>query len=122
MLQKETRISVADNSGAKEVKCIGMLAGARKNEANIGDIIVVSVQQAIPRSKVEEGDVCRAVVVRSKVGVRRDDGTSLRFSDNAVILLNKQNDLIGTRIMGAVPRELRKKNFIKILSLAPEVL
>lgn len=122
MLQKESIASVADNSGAKTVKCIGMLRGAKKNSARIGDIIVISVQEAIPNSKVSAGDVMRAVIVRSKIGVRRMDGSMLRFTDNAVVLLNKQNEMIGTRIIGSVPRELRARNFIKILSLAREVL
>merc|ERR1712151_848608 len=98
---------------------IGVLRGAKKNRACIGDLIVVSVQKALYEAKVSEGEVVRAVVVRSKVGVKRQDGSFLRFTDNAVVLLNKQNDLIGTRIIGSVPRELRAKNFIKILSLAP---
>jgi large subunit ribosomal protein L14 len=122
MLQKESISDVADNSGAKKVKCIGTLKGSRVNEAHIGGIITVAVQEALPNSKVSAGEVLRAVIVRSKVGIRRKDGTILRFSDNAVVLLNKQNELIGTRILGSVPRELRQYNFVKILSLAKEVL
>ena len=122
MLQKESYIDVADNSGAKLVKCIGILKGARENQANIGVIIVVSVQKALPNAKVAHGEVSRAVVVRSKYGVKRKDGTFLRFSDNAVVLINKQNELVGTRVMGSVPKELRGRNFVKILSLALEVL
>lgn len=122
MIQQQTRLKVADNSGAKEVMCIKVLGGTRRRYASLGDIIVVSVKDAIPRSKVKKGDVVRAVVVRTKRTHKRPDGTSIRFDDNSAVILNNQNEPVGTRIFGPVARELRNKNFMKIISLAPEVL
>jgi large subunit ribosomal protein L14 len=122
MIQAESVIDVADNSGARLVKCIKVLGGSKRRYANIGDIIKVSIKEAIPRGKVKKGDVMRAVVVRSKKGVRRPDGSLIRFDSNAVVLLNNQNQPIGTRIFGPVTRELRTGNFMKIISLALEVL
>lgn len=122
MIQMETELSVADNSGAKKVKCIKVLGGSKRRTANIGDVVVVSVQSAIPRGRVTSGEVMRAVIVRSKKGVSRGDGSSIRFDGNAVVLLSKQNEPIGTRIFGPVTRELRGKGYMKIVSLAPEVL
>ncbi|MCP5361908.1 MAG: 50S ribosomal protein L14 [Hyphomicrobiales bacterium] len=122
MIQAETRLTVADNSGAKEVLCIKVLGGSRRRYASVGDIIVVSVKDAIPRGKVKKGEVHRAVVVRTAKEVYRPDGSAIRFDRNAAVLLNKQNEPIGTRIFGPVTRELRAKKFMKIISLAPEVL
>lgn len=122
MIQAETRLTVADNSGAKIVYCIKVLGGTRKRYARIGDIIVVSVKEAIPNSKVKKGDVVRAVVVRTKKEIRRPDGSYIRFDDNSAVLINPNNEPIGTRIFGPVARELRAKKFMKIISLAPEVL
>jgi len=122
MIQMQTVLNVADNSGAKKVQCIKVLGGSKRMSANIGDIIVVSVKNAIPRGKVTPGEVMRAVIVRSKKGLKRDDGSAIRFDGNAVVLLNKQGEPIGTRIFGPVTRELRGKGFMKIVSLAPEVL
>ncbi len=122
MIQQQTRLKVADNSGAKEVQCIKVLGGTRRRYASLGDIIVVSVKEAIPRSKVKKGDVVKAVVVRTKRTHKRPDGTSIRFDENSAVILNNQNEPVGTRIFGPVARELRAKNFMKIVSLAPEVL
>jgi large subunit ribosomal protein L14 len=122
MIQQQTRLKVADNSGAKEVMCIKVLGGTRRRYASLGDIIVASVKDAIPRSKVKKGDVVKAVVVRTKRTHKRDDGTSIRFDENSAVILNNQNEPVGTRIFGPVARELRNKNFMKIVSLAPEVL
>lgn len=122
MIQTETRLTVADNSGAKEVYCIKVLGGSRRRYAGIGDIIVVSVKEAIPNAKVKKGDVAKAVVVRTKKEIRRPDGTYIRFDDNSAVLINASREPIGTRIFGPVARELRAKRFMKIISLAPEVL
>lgn len=122
MIQMGSRMNVADNSGAREVECIKVLGGSKRRYAGIGDVIVVSVKDAIPRGKVKSGDVLFAVVVRTRKGVRRNDGSLIRFDKNAVVLLNKQNQPIGTRIFGPVTRELRGDAFMKIISLAPEVL
>ncbi len=122
MIQTQTRLKVADNSGAKEVMCIKVLGGTGRRYASIGDVIVVSVKDAIPHTKVKKGDVYKAVIVRTKKEVRRKDGSYIRFDENAAVLLNNQLEPIGTRIFGPVARELRQKNFMKIISLAPEVL
>lgn len=122
MIQDNTRLEVADNSGAKEVMCIKVLGGSKMRTAGIGDIIVVSVKDAIPRGKVQKGNKFRAVVVRTKSGMIRPDGSVIRFDGNACVLINKDNQPIGTRIFGPVTRELRNLNFMKIISLAPEVL
>ena len=122
MIQQQTMLDVADNSGAKRVQCIKVLGGSRRRYASIGDIIVVSVKEAIPRGRVKKGDVMRAVVVRTAKDVRRPDGSIIRFDKNAAVLINNQKEPIGTRIFGPVPRELRAKNHMKIISLAPEVL
>lgn len=122
MVQEETRLNVADNSGAKKVACIRILGGSRKKWASVGDIIVVSVKSAIPNAPVKKGEVSRAVVVRTKKEVRRNDGTYIRFDENAAVLLDGQGEPRGTRIFGPVARELREKEFMKIVSLAPEVL
>jgi large subunit ribosomal protein L14 len=122
MIQVETRLEVADNSGAKQVQCIKVLGGSKRKTAGIADIIVVSIKDAIPRGKVKAGEVHRAVIVRTKKGVRRQDGSRIRFDSNAVVLVNKNGEPIGTRIFGPVTRELRDGKFMKIISLAPEVL
>lgn len=122
MIQMQTNLEVADNSGARKVQCIKVLGGSGRRSAGVGDVIVVSVKEAIPRGRVKKGDVYRAVIVRTSKEVRRDDGTAIRFDRNAAVLLNKQNEPIGTRIFGPVTRELRSRNFMKIVSLAPEVL
>ena len=122
MIQMQTNLDVADNSGARRVQCIKVLGGSKRKYASVGDVIVVSVKEAIPRGKVKKGDVYRAVVVRTAKEIRRNDGTAIRFDKNAAVLLNKQNEPIGTRIFGPVTRELRSRNFMKIVSLAPEVL
>ena len=122
MIQTETMLEVADNSGAKRVMCIKVLGGSHRRYASVGDIIKVTVKEAIPRGRVKKGDVMNAVVVRTKFGVRRPDGSVLRFDDNAAVLLNNNKQPIGTRIFGPVTRELRSDNFMKIISLAPEVL
>ena len=122
MVQEQTRLNVADNSGAKKIMCIRVLGGSGKKYASIGDIIVVSVKSAIPNAPVKKGDVSRAVIVRTKKEVRRQDGTYIRFDENAAVLLDPQGEPRGTRIFGPVARELRERNFMKILSLAPEVL
>jgi len=122
MIQTETRLNVADNSGAKQVLCIRVLGGTRKRYASIGDIIVVTVKEAIPHAKVKKGDVLDAVVVRTKKELKRPEDTTVRFDDNAAVLLSGSGDPIGTRIFGPVARELRSLGFMKIISLAPEVL
>lgn len=122
MIQEETNLIVADNSGAKKVRCIRVLGGHNKRYATVGDLIVVSVKSAIPGAPVKKGEVARAVVVRTKKEVRRKDGSYIRFDENAVVLLNAQGEPRGTRIFGPVARELRERQFMKIISLAPEVL
>ena len=122
MIQTESNISVADNSGAKRVQCIKVLGGSKRRYASVGDVIVVSIKEAAPRGKVKKGDVHRAVVVRTRKEIRRVDGSAIRFDSNAAVLINKQEEPIGTRIFGPVTRELRGKKFMKIISLAPEVL
>ena len=122
MIQAETRLKVADNSGAKELYCIKVLGGSKRRYAGVGDIIVVSVKEAIPHSKVKKGDVLKAVVVRTKKEIRRVDGSYIRFDDNSAVLLSASMEPVGTRIFGPVARELRAKNYMKIISLAPEVL
>jgi len=122
MIQMQTELDVADNSGARRVMCIKVLGGSKRRYAAIGDIIKVSIKEAIPRGKVKKGDVYNAVVVRTRKGVRRADGSLIRFDGNAAVLLNTKNEPIGTRIFGPVTRELRTENFMKIISLAPEVL
>jgi len=122
MIQMQTNLSVADNSGAKRVQCIKVLGGSHRRYADIGDVIKVTVKDAIPRGKVKKGDVFNAVVVRTRKGVRRPDGSVIRFDGNAAVLLNNQLQPIGTRIFGPVTRELRGERFMKIISLAPEVL
>ena len=122
MVQQETRLRVADNTGAKEILCIRVLGGSTRRYANIGDVIVASVKDATPGGVVKKGDVVKAVVVRSKKGSRRKDGSYIKFDSNAAVLLSKQGEPVGTRIFGPVARELRAKNFMKIVSLAPEVL
>jgi len=122
MIQEETNLVVADNSGAKKVRCIRVLGGSNRRYASIGDLIVVSVKAAMPGGGVKKGEVSRAVIVRTKKEVKRDDGSYIRFDENAAVLLNAQNEPRGTRIFGPVARELRDKKFMKIISLAPEVL
>jgi len=122
MIQMQTNLDVADNSGARRVQCIKVLGGSKRKYAHVGDIIVVSVKEAIPRGRVKKGDVMKAVVVRTAQDIRRPDGTVIRFDRNAAVLVNNQKEPIGTRIFGPVPRELRAKNHMKIVSLAPEVL
>jgi len=122
MIQMQTNLDVADNSGARKVQCIKVLGGSKRKYASVGDIIVVSVKEAIPRGRVKKGDVRKAVVVRTAKEIRREDGTAIRFDRNAAVILNNAGDPIGTRIFGPVVRELRSKNFMKIISLAPEVL
>ncbi len=122
MIQQQTCLNVADNTGAKQLMCIRVLGGSRRRYANIGDVIVASVKKAAPGGTVKKGDVVKAVVVRSVSGVRRDDGTYIRFDDNAAVLIKEDKNPAGTRIFGPVARELRDKDYVKILSLAPEVL
>jgi len=122
MIQTTTRLDVADNSGAKEVMCIKVLGGSKRKYSSIGDIIVVSVEEAIPNAKVKKGDVCKAVVVRTAREVGRTDGSYIKFDGNSAVLINKDNEPVGTRIFGPVARELRARKFMKIVSLAPEVL
>ncbi len=122
MIQAETRLTVADNSGAKILYCIKVLGGSRRRYASVGDIIVVSVKEAIPNTKVKKGDVLKAVVVRTKKEIKRLDGSYIRFDDNSTVLISQTKEPIGTRIFGPVARELRAKRFMKIISLAPEVL
>jgi large subunit ribosomal protein L14 len=122
MIQMETNLDVADNSGARRVQCIKVLGGSKRKYATVGDIIVVSVKEAIPKGRVKKGQVMKAVVVRTAQGVRRPDGSLIRFDRNAAVLINAQGEPVGTRIFGPVTRELRGKNHMKIVSLAPEVL
>ncbi|GLQ35102.1 50S ribosomal protein L14 [Amylibacter marinus] len=122
MIQMQTNLDVADNSGARRVQCIKVLGGSKRKYASVGDIIVVSVKEAIPQGRVKKGDVRKAVVVRTAKEVRREDGTAIRFDGNAAVILNNAGEPMGTRIFGPVVRELRAKNFMKIISLAPEVL
>jgi large subunit ribosomal protein L14 len=122
MIQQETNLDVADNSGARRVQCIKVLGGSKRRYAHVGDIIVVSVKEAIPRGRVKKGSVMKAIVVRTAKDIRRPDGSVIRFDRNAAVLINAQGEPVGTRIFGPVPRELRAKNQMKIISLAPEVL
>ena len=122
MIQMQTNLEVADNSGAKRVQCIKVLGGSKRKYASIGDTIVVSVKEAIPRGRVKKGQVMKAVIVRTATGVRRQDGSLIRFDRNAAVLVNAQGEPVGTRIFGPVARELRARRFMKIVSLAPEVL
>jgi large subunit ribosomal protein L14 len=122
MIQQESKLEVADNSGAKLIECIKVLGGSRKRTATVGDIIVVSVKEAVPQGKVKKGEVMKAVIVRTTFDVQRADGSTIRFDKNAAVLINGNGDPIGTRIFGPVTRELRAKKFMKIISLAPEVL
>ena len=122
MIQMQSKLDVADNSGARKIQCIKVLGGSKRRFASIGDIIVVSIKDAIPRGKVKKGEVLKAVVVRTKKDFKRNDGTTIRFDKNAAVLLDKQEEPIATRIFGPVTRELRTKKFMKIISLAPEVL
>ena len=122
MIQTQTNLEVADNSGARRVMCIKVLGGAGRRYASVGDRIVVSVKEAIPRGRVKKGDVLQAIVVRTNQAIKRKDGSVIRFDKNAAVIVNKQSEPIGTRIFGPVPRELRAKNHMKIISLAPEVL
>ena len=122
MIKVETMLDVADNSGAKKVLCFRILGGSKRKSASVGDIIVVSIKEAVPDSKVKKGDVHRAVIVRTKKEVRRPDGSYIRFDNNAAVIINEAREPIGTRIFGPIARELRGKNFMKIVSLAPEVL
>jgi large subunit ribosomal protein L14 len=122
MIQTESRLKVADNSGAKLLLCIKVLGGSKRRYASVGDIIIVSIKEAMPNSKVKKGDVARAVIVRTSKEIARPDGSYIKFDDNSAVLINQQKEPIGTRIFGPVARELRAKNFMKIISLAPEVL
>ena len=122
MIHNETNLEVADNSGARRVQCIKVLGGSKRRFASVGDVIIVSVKEAIPKGKVNKGDVHHAVIVRTAKEIRRNDGSAIRFDKNAAVLINKQQEPIGTRIFGPVTRELRAKKFMKIVSLAPEVL
>jgi len=122
MIQMQTSLEVADNSGAKRLSCIKVLGGTKRKYASLGDVIIVAVKEAIPHSKVKKGDVMRAVIVRTVKEVRRLDGSYIKFDDNSAVLINPQNEPVGTRIFGPVARELRAKKFMKIISLAPEVL
>jgi len=122
MIQMQTNLDVADNSGAKRVMCIKVLGGAGRRYASVGDVIVVSVKDALPRGRVKKGDVLRAIVVRTSKDIARRDGSVIRFDKSAAVIVNKANEPIGTRIFGPVPRELRAKNHMKIISLAPEVI
>jgi large subunit ribosomal protein L14 len=122
MIQAQTKLRAADNSGAKLLLCIKVLGGSKRRYASVGDVIVVSVKEAMPNSKVKKGDVMRAVIVRTAKEVARQDGSYIKFDENSAVLINQQNEPIGTRIFGPVARELRAKNFMKIISLAPEVL
>lgn len=122
MIQAESNLEVADNSGARRVQCIKVLGGSKRKYASVGDVIVVSIKDAIPRGRVKKGDVHRAVVVRTSKDIQRKDGSTIRFDSNAAVLINKTGEPIGTRIFGPVTRELRAKKYMKIVSLAPEVL
>ncbi|MBT7942458.1 MAG: 50S ribosomal protein L14 [Alphaproteobacteria bacterium] len=122
MIQVETNLLIADNSGARRVQCIKVLGGSKRRYASVGDVIVVSIKEAIPRGRVKKGEIAKAVVVRTAKDIRRPDGSAIRFDANAAVLINPQGEPIGTRIFGPVTRELRSKKFMKIVSLAPEVL
>jgi large subunit ribosomal protein L14 len=122
MIQMQTRLSVADNSGAKKLQCIKVLGGSKRKYASVGDIIVAAVKEALPNSKVKKGEVHRAVIVRTRKEIARPDGSYIRFGDNAAVLINKQGQPLGTRVFGPVARELRARQFMRIVSLAPEVL
>ena len=122
MIQPETKLAVADNSGAKEIKCIRVMGGSFRRSGNIGDVIVASVQSATPGGAVKKGDVVKAVIVRTKKGIRRTDGSHIRFDDNAAVIIDNQKQPRGTRIFGPIARELRDKDYMKIISLAPEVI
>lgn len=122
MIQMQTNLEIADNSGARRVQCIKVLGGSKRRFASVGDVIVVSVKEASPKGRVKKGDVRQAVVVRTAKDVKRSDGSTIRFDGNAAVLINKNKEPIGTRIFGPIPRELRAKSFMKIISLAPEVL
>ncbi|MEY4504928.1 MAG: hypothetical protein RL154_1225 [Pseudomonadota bacterium] len=122
MIQSFTRMNVADNSGAKQVMCIKVLGGSKRRYASIGDVVVVSVKKALPNGKIKKGQVCKAVVVRTRKEIQRDNGTLIRFDDNAAVILDNKREPVGTRIFGPVGREIRYANFMKIVSLAPEVL
>jgi large subunit ribosomal protein L14 len=122
MIQSETNLEVADNSGARRVQCIKVLGGSKRKYASVGDVIVVTIKEAIPRGRVKKGEVMKAVVVRTSKDINRKDGTSIRFDKNAAVLINAQGEPVGTRIFGPVTRELRAKKYMKIISLAPEVL
>ena len=122
MIQMQSKLEVADNSGAKTVKCIKVLGGSKRMSAKLGDVIVVAVQQALPGGKIKKGEVKKAVIVRTAYPIRRNDGSYIQFDKNSVVILNNQNEPVGTRIFGPVARELRSKSFTKICSLAPEVL
>ncbi len=122
MIHNETKLEVADNSGARKVQCIKVIGGSKRKFASVGDVIIVSIKEAIPKGKVNKGDVHHAVIVRTAKEIRRNDGSAIRFDKNAAVLINKQQEPIGTRIFGPVTRELRAKKFMKIISLAPEVL
>ena len=122
MIQQETRLNVADNTGAKQVLCIKVLGGSRKRYAKVGDLIVITVKKTIPNSNIKKGEVCKAVVVRTNKEYKRKDGSYIRFDDNAVVIIDNQEEPAGTRVFGPIARELREKKFMKILSLAPEVL
>jgi large subunit ribosomal protein L14 len=122
MIQMQTNLDVADNSGARRVQCIKVLGGSKRRTASVGDVIVVTVKEAIPRGRVKKGELHRAVIVRTKKEIRRDDGSTIRFDSNAAVLISPQGEPVGTRIFGPVTRELRSKKFMKIISLAPEVL
>ena len=122
MIQAETNLSIADNSGARRVQCIKVLGGSKRKYASVGDVIVVTVKEAIPRGRVKKGEIMNAVVVRTAKEIRRPDGSAIRFDRNAAVLIDKQGEPVGTRIFGPVTRELRAKRYMKIISLAPEVL
>ena len=122
MIQAQSRLLVADNSGAREVMCIKVLGGSKRRYAHVGDVIKVAIKEAIPTGRVKKGQVADAVIVRTKKNIKRDDGSSIKFDDNAAVLINAQKQPIGTRIFGPVSRELRSKDFMKIISLAPEVI
>ena len=122
MIQMQSKLDVADNSGAKTVQCIKVLGGSKRRTASVGDVVVVSIKEAIPRGRVKKGEILKAVIVRTKKEIRRADGSAIRFDSNAAVLVNAQGEPIGTRIFGPVTRELRAKNLMKIVSLAPEVI
>ncbi len=122
MIQSESNLTIADNSGARRVQCIKVLGGSKRRSAGVGDVIVVSVKEAIPDGRVKKGEIHKAVIVRTSYPIRRDDGSSIRFDTNAAVLINPQGEPVGTRIFGPVTRELRSKRYMKIISLAPEVL